>query len=313
MDFTPVFIASFPLDTFVDFDLFIKQANNQFVLYRSKELPFTLEARERLIYNKVECLYIQNTDKRKYQQFIEKNLTAIIADPQISSPKKADILYQASASMMEELFEKPEIGDNIERSANVARSAVEYLLQGRQSFFNLLNMSMHDYYTYTHSVHVCTYAIALAQTLGITDPRMLNDLGTGALLHDIGKSRVPKEIIQKKGPLTGEEMELMKKHPDYGLEIAEGADTISPLARYAIIQHQEKIDGTGYPHGLTESEIHIYGRITAIADVFDAMTTNRSYSKAHSFYDTLKFLVQERGTHLDMKLLGEFVKLLGDR
>lgn len=312
MDFIPVYIASFPLDSFVDFDLFIKQEFNRFVLYRSKELPFTSEARERLLYNKIDCLYIQNTDKRKYQRFVETNLTAIIADPNIASPKKANILYQASASMMEELLEKPELG-NIERSASVAKGTVEYLLQGRQSFFNLLTFSMHDYYTYSHSVHVCTYAVALAQTLGITDARTLNELATGALLHDIGKSRVPQEIIQKKGPLSGDEMEEMKRHPDYGLAIAETTETISPLAKFPIIQHQEKIDGTGYPYGLAGEEIHIYGRITAIADVFDAMTTNRSYQKAQTFYETLKFLANQRSTHLDMKLLMEFVKLLGDR
>lgn len=313
MEYLAVHLVSFPLDTVVDFDLYLRKADLNYVLYRARELPFTGETRDKLLYYQVDALYVQGADKRKYQQYVEKHLTQIISDPSIPSIRKADILYHASASMMEELIEQPGLGDNIARSAGVAKGTVEYLLHGRESFFNLLAMSQHDYYTYTHSVHVCTYSIVIAQAMGLTDKALLDELATGALLHDIGKSRIAKEIINKKGALAKEEMEEMKKHPLYGLEIARESGTVPSLAYIPIIQHQEKIDGTGYPYGLTRKDMHMFGRITAIADVFDAITTNRSYSKAKTFFEALKFMAQERGTHLDSDLLMAFINVLGDR
>lgn len=312
-EYFPVNIAVFPMDSMLDFDLYLKNTEGNFILYRSRELPFSAETRDRLLYYKVEYLHLKSEDRKKYQRFLENNLDQFVSDPALNPEQKADIIYQASANMMEDILGNPEADDNLNRTAGVAQTTVEHMLNGRDSFFNILSRSVRDYQVYTHSIHVCNYALAIAQAMGYREKAILTDLATGALLHDIGKSVVPDEILHKKGVLSKAEMEIMKKHPADGLETARKIPSIPTLAHIPIIQHHEKVDGSGYPYGLTKKEMHIFGRITAVADVFDAITSNRSYAPAKSFFDALKYMMSERDTHLDTELLMKFVSILGNK
>jgi putative nucleotidyltransferase with HDIG domain len=204
----------------------------------------------------------------------------------------------------------PTLGKNIQRSKSMVESSVGYILREKQAFANMLKVMSFDYYTYTHSVNVCTFAVAFARHLGHNDEEFLNFLGVGALLHDVGKTRISDRILNKRGPLSPSEMSLIRKHPEWGQEMLERTKMLNSDSIYPIIQHHERIDSSGYPHGYNGKDIHITGKIVGLADTFDAMTTERVYQKAVDTYPALKSLFTSEGL-FDRKLLEEFAALMG--
>ncbi|MEW5925718.1 MAG: HD-GYP domain-containing protein, partial [Candidatus Zixiibacteriota bacterium] len=217
---------------------------------------------------------------------------------------------ETSKTLMKEVLENPTYGDNIKRSKNMVSNTVSFILKGQAAFHNLLKISSFDYYTYTHSVNVCTFAVALAQQVGLKDELFLHELGIGALLHDVGKSKISERILNKRSALTTMEFELMKKHPKWGVEILSGTDLIDASSYYPVLQHHERGDRSGYPNGLNLSEMHESSRIVAIVDTFDAMTTERVYQKAKETFPALKTMFELKEEY-DQKLLRSFAELMG--
>ncbi len=307
--FMPIYLESLRVDSVLDFDLYLS-INHQLVLYRSPDLPFTERTRQKLLENKVDRLYVPFQNRDKYQRYIEQNLDKILADPGIQEERKAGILYDTSTNLVKDVLNNPTFGENIQRSKELVSTTVDFILQGRAAFLSLLKITSFDYYTYTHSVNVCTFAIALAQKLGFDDEQFLQELGVGALLHDVGKSRISDRILNKRGSLTPIEFEIMKKHPKWGVEILEETEQISEGSSFVILQHHERGDRRGYPQGLSLDEMHVYSKIVAICDSFDAMTTERVYQRAMDTYPALRIIFSLKGAY-DEQILRAFVELMG--
>lgn len=307
--FLPIYLESLVIDTVLDFDLFIRLGRDM-VLYRSKLLPFTERTRQKLLDNNVMQLHVPITSKGEYQKYIETNLSRIVQDPCIEEEKRAAIVYDASKALVRDVYSNPNLGDNIKRSKELVSTQISYILSGREAFLNLMKITSFDYYTYTHSVNVCTFAIALANQLGITNQEELKELGQGALLHDVGKSKISERILRKKAPLNRAEVEIIKKHPSWGQEILRETDIIPDVSYYPVIQHHERIDGSGYPNGVSGSEIHDFGKIVAVCDVFDALTSNRVYQPAMGSYPAFKEMYSKSNC-FDEKILKEFTVLMG--
>ncbi len=307
--FMPIYLESLLMDSVIDFDLYI-DVNRQLVLYRSANLPFTDRTRQKLLDNKVNRLYVAFENRGKYQRYIEKNLDKILADPAVQEERKAGILYDTSTNLVKDVLNNPTYGENIQRSKDLVANTVEYILKGRAAFLSLLKITSFDYYTYTHSVNVCTFAVALAQQLGFHDQQFLHELGMGALLHDVGKSRISDRILNKRGALTPIEFEIMKKHPKWGIEILNETGLVETASHYAVLQHHERGDRRGYPKGLSLDEMHLYAKIVAIVDSFDAMTTERVYQRAMGSFPALKIMFSLKGAY-DDEVLRAFVELMG--
>ena len=307
--FQPIYLDSIRVDSVLEFDLYIK-INNELVLYRASNLPFTERTRQKLMDNKVDRLFITSDNVQLYQRYIEKNLDKILADPAVREDKKAGILYETSTQMVKDVLSNPTYGENIQRSKDLVANTVSYILKGREAFLNLLKITSFDYYTYTHSVNVCTFAIALAQQLGFSDEEFLHELGVGALLHDVGKSKISERILNKRSALNQIEFEIMKKHPQWGVDILSEAKEIPESSCFSVLQHHERGDRRGYPAGLSLDEMHISSRIVAIVDSFDAMTTERVYQKAMSTFPAMKVLFSRKGAY-DEQILRAFVELMG--
>jgi len=189
----------------------------------------------------------------------------------------------------------------------------DYMLKDSQAFFNLITSSSFDYYTYTHSVNVAVFGIALAHRLEQYTEEMIKKIGSGLLLHDVGKGLIDKRILNKKGPLNESEWAIIKQHPENGAKLLLPSGQVSDEALTIIKGHHEKLDGSGYPHGLSGSAIHQCARIAAIADIFDALTTRRPYRPAQSSFHALKTMRNEMLAGIDDDLFREFVVLLGDQ
>lgn len=296
-------------NTVLDFDIYVVNSDNRFVLYRKKDLSFTESDRKNLISSVWNKTFIRYEHEKQYNSYLEESLKDIIFDRRTPVEKKAKILYRVSTNLIKELLEKPEIHGAISRSKNIAEATITYLLQSELSFLNFINIISHDYYTYTHSVNVCTYSIALGQKIGVKSNELV-DLGMGALLHDIGKSKIDVNILNKVSPLDTQEWEIIKKHPTFGKDILLNSKDATECQRIAVFQHHEKCNGRGYPHGFTKQNIHTYGRMLAISDVFDALTTNRPYKRAMQSFDALKLMTEEMEGHFDLNYLRQFILIL---
>ena len=166
-----------------------------------------------------------------------------------------------------------------------------------------------DEYTYMHCVTVCALMAAFARELGMTEGQCRN-AAIGGLFHDLGKARVPIDILNKPGALTDAEFTTMKNHPRLGMEMLQANGFDEPIALDICLHHHEKIGGGGYPDGLDDDEISIYARMGAICDVFDAVTSTRVYKRAWDPADALVRMAAWKG-HFDRELLAAFIKLVG--
>lgn len=179
-------------------------------------------------------------------------------------------------------------------------------IKGTKNVMNLLSsVLVHDQYTFAHSTNVTVYALAMAMKLNFDDKR-LYELGLGSMLHDIGKCIVPSDVLNKNGKLTNEEFDLIKRHTEYGFEILRKESKVPLLSAHCAFQHHEKLDGSGYPRGLKGDEIHPYGKLLAVADVFDALTSHRPYRKAMLPHEAMEILFAETHTHFDEQYIRAF-------
>ncbi|UCD56842.1 MAG: HD-GYP domain-containing protein [Candidatus Hydrogenedentota bacterium] len=311
----PISLYSLRVNTVVNFDMYMKLSERnrkwRFVLYRRKNIPFTERTRKNLTEHGTDELYIDLFDKREYQLYLENNLDAIIADEAVPIEEKSRIAYTCATGLVEELLENPRSGKHVQRSKAVVSNLVNYMLSESQAFFSLVVTTSFDYYTYTHSVNVAVFGIALAHRLGLYSLRELNTIGSGLIVHDLGKSLIDKRILNKRGPLNKEEWALIKEHPENGAKLLSASGHLSEEARVIVANHHEKLDGSGYPHRLRGNAIHPYARIATLADIFDALTTRRPYKLAEHSFPALQIMRDEMGQALDQKLFREFVLLLG--
>lgn len=280
------------------------------MLYRSAHLTFTEEARERVTAANHETILIRAADQAAYNRYLERNLGAILNDSSVPLAKRATALYQCSQNMVKEILADPRSGEMMARTGNVVSHTVDLLFRESTSFQHLMQVTSYDYYTYTHSVNVFVFSTALAQRLGISDAE-LRIFGQGALLHDIGKSKINPDIVNARGKLTNEQWNEMRLHTVYGDEILREQGVTNEVILDVTRHHHEKLNGKGYPDGLKGGEISKWARICTIADIFDALTTRRSYKEAMNSFPGLQFMREHMSDELDPEYFRAFVGLMG--
>ncbi len=252
-------------------------------------------------------LMIKNEDLPAYRSFVQKLMTAAGAG---SVERQACALREMSKMVVKDVLDDPRSGENIKRANQTVDSMVEFILENETSFYSLMKISGHDYYTYVHSMNVCTFCLALGQEIGLPKSPDLEMLGLGAMLHDVGKSRVDPKLINKPGKFTDEEFTKMKDHVLFGVNILNENHDLPDKALEPVAQHHEKLTGIGYPYGLKNHKIGLFGRISSIVDVYDALTTERSYKKALTPFEALSFLSKTQKEY-DQNFLTKFILMLG--
>ena len=195
---------------------------------------------------------------------------------------------------------------NIDDCIYIANNIVEEIRESESMIVETINLSTYDNYTYTHSVNVDILSVVLGVACGLRDDE-LRKLSQAALLHDIGKTCVPIEILNKPGRLTDEEFDEIKKHPRYGYNMLKDNYDVSSVTRNAILSHHENEDGSGYPRNLTSENIHLFAKIIHIADVYDALTTKRVYKDAMNPADALEYLMGNVERLFDKELVATFM------
>lgn len=189
-------------------------------------------------------------------------------------------------------------GKKARKSLSVVEDLIDYIIELGDVNISLYDIKTYDNYTYLHCLDTGIMSTFLGLSSNYSDGK-LKELGIAGILHDIGKIKVPKEIINKKGPLTSEEFEEIKKHPIYGMDILKENIFFTEHILKAVVQHHEKIDGSGYPYGLTGNEICDSGKIVCICDVYDAVSNDRSYRRKFRPNDAYELILAGSGTMFD--------------
>ncbi len=210
-----------------------------------------------------------------------------------------NIEKQPQKALPRVLFAKSSCSDTVD-------SIVDQLLRNKNLVINLSDIRTSDGYTFSHSVNVAVLAVTAGISLKYSRYK-LKELALGALLHDLGKVRIPKVILNKKSRLTPEEYAEIKKHPRLGYETVRTQDFIHSASCMTVHQHHERINGKGYPEGLKDGQIHPFARIAAVVDVYDALVADRPYRKAMPPHKALEIL-ESGGDEYDMDVLYNFMQ-----
>ena len=221
-------------------------------------------------------------------------------------------LYNQAVSVAETLWESAKQEGTPDPAA--ARTMIDGLAQAvsqnRTALLALATLKDYDNYTFTHMVNVSILTMGQARALGI-DGSLLREFGQAALMHDIGKVKTPLEVLNKPGRLTDEEFVIMRRHVVDGAEILRATRDIPTLAPVVAFEHHLRLDGTGYPFGVQRSALNLCTMLCSIADVFDAMRSQRKYQAAQPTDRILEVLKHEDGAQFDRHLVRRFVQLVG--
>ena len=294
------------------FRVYIRQAG-RFVLYAAENEQFTPRHRQKLHDAGVTEVYIRGEQRPDFNRYIEKHLPQILTDEKIPVPERAKVLSSMAKAVVRDVFETrlPKgLGKReYSRVVSLVERALEFLASN-ESLRAIAALTSHDYSVHTHNVQVFVYTAAMLQTMKVDEYTMVQ-AGIGALLHDIGKTRVPNEILSKPGPLTPEERVTINTHPTKGVALCQDV-ALTPTATQGILMHHERMDGSGYPGGLPGELIPDHVRALCVADVYDALTSKRPYAEAMPPFQALRLMREEMVEHFDMDAFKRLVLVLSD-
>lgn len=298
-------------ETLGKFRVYLKQAGG-YVLYSEAEERFTHKHRTTLYESGVSEVYVLTDQKDRFQSYLEENLGEVITDTTIEMEERSKIFYNASVSMVKDVFEerlpKGLEEQDFKRVADLVKQSIMFLSQPN-SLKTIGSLISYDYHIYSHSVHVFVYTLSTLNSYEGINDKALFKIGLGTMLHDIGKSRISKAILNKRGRLTQHEREIINQHPILGVSKCSNM----PLEQETInciLFHHERFDGFGYPSGMKGTDIPLPVRIMSIADVYDAITSDRAYAKGMRPFEALQYMRDQMRGAFDVEVFKRFIMVL---
>ncbi len=286
---------------------------------------FTIQDDEDIaaVQKQCEFVYVDFPSEAFYKQFrakhtasptLKKKFEEDLKDQQelLQEVKVAAKTYKRSKTLIKGVLDRIMLGEDFE-IANVrehVKECVQSIVRNENAMLMMTLIKQKDDYTAEHCLNVGILSIAFAKFLGF-DTEQLEDIGVAGMLHDIGKVKVPLNILNKPGRLTDEEMAIMKSHAQLGYDLLLNKRDVTPTAIDVAYTHHERLGGQGYPRGLKEEQISLHSRIVSIVDTFDAITSERCYDDSRGIMDAYKILMEGRDTHYDAKLVTKFIEWRG--
>ncbi len=308
-DYVPLGLQELRSDLPLSCDLYFDNGG-RYVLYRESSLPFTRSDCDRLLASGVNHLWAPlSKDGAGSSQCLSTLLA--LPDEQLPAKAKAQVWYGSAMAIAKRSVVSAIEQETLADLYGLLGSTVSYLARRKSAFHTLLSATAHDHSAYTHAINVAVYSLGLGIATGASESDLRN-LGLAAFLHDIGKTKIAREVLHKPGPLTPEEWVIMKQHPAWGEDILSTLAGLPQDVLTIVSQHHERLDGMGYPRGVARENLHRFSRIVSIVDAFDAMTSDRCYALARSPFAALALLKEEVGEKYDPKLFASLVLLLGN-
>jgi HD-GYP domain-containing protein (c-di-GMP phosphodiesterase class II) len=224
---------------------------------------------------------------------------------------KATALYRSAKPKIASMFSEARLGRAVDAGSclPLVDEISESVMRNPGALISVVRLKQRDDYTYMHSVAVCALMVALGRALGL-EGESLRQIGLAGMLHDLGKAAMPLEVLNKPGKLTDEEFTLMKSHAERGHAMLKEGGGVGPLVLDVCLHHHEKVDGSGYPHGLSGENISLFAKMGAVCDVYDAVTSVRPYKNGWDPGEALRKMAQWKG-HFDTRIFQAFVKTVG--
>lgn len=280
---------------------------------------FLLQTTHELRAVQAACKYVWVDGERS--QDAEQWLVAQAMAPREAKIRKVDFFQELATALpawnaahfeSQRILNAVQLGLNLDVTAvkAVVKDCVDSILRNPAAMLWLARIKNSDLYTAEHSLRVAIFAIALGRELGML-PLQLEEIGVCGMLHDVGKIKVPSEILNKPGALTAEELVVMKAHVDHGRRLLLNNQQVTPATVDVAYAHHERLDGNGYPRGLEGSRIPYSAKIVAVVDAYDAINSDRIYSKGKSSLESLRILFDAAGSHFDEDIVGTFIRMIG--
>lgn len=224
---------------------------------------------------------------------------------------KAAALCKRSKAAVTSMFNEARLGKalNVEGCLPLVEEISDSVMRNSGALISVARLKSRDEYTYMHSVAVCALMVALARQLKLS-PDLTREAGVAGLLHDVGKAKIPLEILNKPGKLTDGEFDVMRDHPSRGHAMLQQSGMVSYAVLDVCLHHHERIDGGGYPHKLAGDQIALLTKMGSVCDVYDAVTSNRPYKAGWDPAESLRQMAQWKG-HFDPQVFQAFVKTVG--
>ena len=232
-----------------------------------------------------------------------------IAQLRTEDPAKASLsasVRKRVAEGIQFIYNSPDSKEATQATTSIATELLNAINSNDAIALDISALKTSDEYTFKHSVDVATIAMIVAKQQGFSDPE-IHEIGVCGLLHDIGKTKVPLEILNKPGRLDDQEFTIMKQHSVYGYHMVKDRNEFSTAVCLGVLQHHEKINGSGYPMGVDDSKISPYARVLAVADIYDALVTERPYKAAYSQRDAVE-MIMSMTMELDINAMKSFLE-----
>lgn len=252
---------------------------------------------------------IEEKVEKKEEIKVSPQTTKLIEELSVADRSKVK-LSESVKKRVEEgiqyIYNNTESESFTEASNKITQDLMKAITENDAIAVDVDMLKVSDEYTFKHSVDVATIAMIIAKKHGMNE-KQIYEIGISGLLHDVGKSKIPNEILNKPGRLTDEEFAIMKQHSVYGYNILKNKPELSEYVKLGVLQHHEKINGRGYPLGVVKEKICPYARILAVADVYDALVTERPYKSAFTKRDAVEMLMSMTG-ELDINAMKSFLE-----
>lgn len=317
----PIDLDFVPLNVQLNFPIFHcigEGGGRKFTLLRNSGTALSTRVRDQLRRGKV-LLYTKEKYLKAYEESVNNRMETILTDESVSLEKRVAVLQAKGEMIMKDFLARPDSKENYEETQELVRNIVQLSLSNQQTAETMIRMARRDYHTYTHSLQVCILGVGFAQNL-FSDREMMekysfNDdlekVGRGFIYHDVGKSLIDSKVLRKVGPLSPAEWDAIRKHPLDGAHLLKELGIRDRDILHITLYHHERMNGTGYPHGLNGFEIPAIARVAAITDAFDAITSSRPYKRAVGTFRALTTMRDENVGFYDAELFQYFVRMFG--
>jgi HD-GYP domain-containing protein (c-di-GMP phosphodiesterase class II) len=283
-----------PVDVFVQSD-----RNAVPTLYCRAGLPMENQQLLGLADAGIRDVYVRTGDFQDFGEHLLESVEALLEHDTVSPADRFAALQLAVAVEVENTVRLIDCTKFVSLSGKVGRDIASFVAGNDVVPKDLFRIARHDFNTFTHVTNVASYSVLLAEAMGITDERELEQIAMAAMLHDVGKRFIPASILNKPTRLDPDERDIIESHPTRGYEDLCHRPELTTGQLMIVYQHHERVDGNGYPVGVPGSDIHPWAKIAAVADVFDAMTGKRPYRRSITAQEALQFISRNAGTHFD--------------
>lgn len=285
--FEPFSIEKIVDNSTTDFDLYVK-VGDHLVLYGGNGYLWEREELSGLLASGFGYLYMNLEDIPRAMMY-ERLARLPQIQKELAPAERIKSIEEVGAHFTKCLYAGEITPGTVAKGQQIANELVACIAEDRGCVKFISGLANHDYYTYYHSVRVASYATAIAVQMGLTSEQALREIALGGIFHDIGKKDVPLSVINKTGVLTEAEWQQMRAHPVTGHALVKDT-SLAHVSQEIILHHHERVNGSGYPHGLDASSLLKEVQIAAVADIFDALTSSRSYQRSRTKYEALDFM-----------------------